>query len=329
MQFKELGREQQDVRDAARALFAAWDAAHGELTRDYQAAIGWKDVEGKPHLVRKEPDGPESDLGPRSPHTEELFQRFTDGRAALRARMHAMEHEIQKKAAAVRDADLGRLPRTGALVLRRLDRQGLLGAKAVLAGSSALFAYEAGAGVSLALREGARDSDGLIPDADKRLRLGTIAWDAKSLAEHLHHVDATFAPGKGGRNQAVNGAGFTVSWVPMPAKPRQRDPRGPHDVNWLLTADTFEAIGFDEGGLPTRLVAPDPRAFALHKLWLSERADRPAEKKARDRAQAIVAGVLARRFLRLAFAAEDLRLLPVAVLEEGVTPGAPSRPKPG
>ncbi len=33
---------------------------------------------------------------------------------------------------------------------------------------------------------------------------------------------------------------------------------------------------------------PDPRAFALHKAWLSERPDREPVKKSRDRAQAVL-----------------------------------------
>ena len=43
------------------------------------------------------------------------------------------------------------------------------------------------------------------------------------------------------------------------------------------------------------MIAPDPRAFACHKLWLADRDDRDAFKRRRDRAQAAaIVGMLAR-----------------------------------
>ena len=35
------------------------------------------------------------------------------------------------------------------------------------------------------------------------------------------------------------------------------------------------------------MVVPDPRAFAVHKLWLSSQKDREAVKKKRDRSQTL------------------------------------------
>ena len=45
-------------------------------------------------------------------------------------------------------------------------------------------------------------------------------------------------------------------------------------------------IVLDETGIPLRMTVPDPRAFALHKLWVSRRADRDPAKARRDEAQA-------------------------------------------
>jgi hypothetical protein len=39
-------------------------------------------------------------------------------------------------------------------------------------------------------------------------------------------------------------------------------------------------------GSPARLVASDPRAFALHKAWLPHREDRESLKAVRDLEQA-------------------------------------------
>jgi hypothetical protein len=48
----------------------------------------------------------------------------------------------------------------------------------------------------------------------------------------------------------------------------------------------LEATAIDEKGYPLRLVVIDPRAFELHKAWVSEREDREPLKAVRDLEQA-------------------------------------------
>ena len=45
------------------------------------------------------------------------------------------------------------------------------------------------------------------------------------------------------------------------------------------------------------MVVPDPRAFALHRLWWSRREDRDEGKRARDLDQALVVASLVLRHL--------------------------------
>jgi transposase InsO family protein len=45
-------------------------------------------------------------------------------------------------------------------------------------------------------------------------------------------------------------------------------------------------VGIDEDGWPVPIKVPDPRAFALHKAWLSTLTTREPVKKQRDLAQA-------------------------------------------
>ena len=64
------------------------------------------------------------------------------------------------------------------------------------------------------------------------------------------------------------------------------------------------------------MTCPDPRAFALHKLWLSERDDRNPLKKKRDRHQAhTVAYLLARYMPQYKFAAEEMKMFPRSVFD--------------
>ena len=59
------------------------------------------------------------------------------------------------------------------------------------------------------------------------------------------------------------------------------------EQDWLLPGSRISHVvcGFD--ALPARIVAPDPRWFALHKLWLADKPSRNPLKKGKDRAQGV------------------------------------------
>ena len=72
-------------------------------------------------------------------------------------------------------------------------------------------------------------------------------------------------------------------------------------------------IGDD--GYPAVMVVPDPRAFALHKLWLSRQADREPIKRKRDKEQALAVCLLVLHYLpHLAFTSEELKMFPKSVV---------------
>ena len=57
-------------------------------------------------------------------------------------------------------------------------------------------------------------------------------------------------------------------------------------LQWLLNSPKIETVAIDEDGWPAPIRAPDPRAFALHKAWLSGLPTREPLKKPRDLDQA-------------------------------------------
>ncbi len=88
-------------------------------------------------------------------------------------------------------------------------------------------------------------------------------------------------------------------------------------LHWLQSVPPFEAVAMDERGAPLRIVVPDPRAFAIHKYWLSKAADRPILKRRRDRAQAEVVAELTRRyFLHLPYEPDELAAVPLKLFED-------------
>jgi hypothetical protein len=61
---------------------------------------------------------------------------------------------------------------------------------------------------------------------------------------------------------------------------------------------------------------PDPRVFALHKLWLSKRPERDPLKKPKDREQAFLVARLVTRYLpQVKFSKQELRMLPRDVVQ--------------
>ena len=62
-----------------------------------------------------------------------------------------------------------------------------------------------------------------------------------------------------------------------------------------------------------RLVVVDPRAFALHKAWISHRKDREPLKAVRDMEQAKAAASIAVRYLKKTFESSELSALPHAL----------------
>ena len=62
------------------------------------------------------------------------------------------------------------------------------------------------------------------------------------------------------------------------------------------------------------MVAPDPRAFAVYKQWLSKQSDREPDKQRRDRLQALaVVELLQAKFPHLPLDDNAERMFPKAV----------------
>jgi hypothetical protein len=82
---------------------------------------------------------------------------------------------------------------------------------------------------------------------------------------------------------------------------------------WLLNVPKFEAIAIDERGLPVRVVALDPRAFSLQKLWIARNdPTRDPATRRRDEDQAHLVARIAVRHLGLSFDNGALSALPLS-----------------
>ncbi|MES3020304.1 MAG: nucleotidyltransferase domain-containing protein [Pseudomonadota bacterium] len=256
----------------------------------------WKTVRQTEYLFRdKDRHGNCKSLGRRSPETEQLLNAFLKGRAGAQERLRLLRAQLDEQARLNKALRLGRVPRIVARVLRELDEAGLHGDFTII-GTQAMYAYESAGAAHFLLELLASGDVDLLYDTRHRLTLVSEKLDGEGLLGLLKKADKTFECVRQDGYRAANAGQFMVDLV-IP-------PRGMHIVEpvtfgaadlvaaevrrlqWLLKATKLEAVAVDEDGWPVPIKTPDPRAFALHKAWLSTLITREPVKKERDLAQA-------------------------------------------
>jgi hypothetical protein len=324
--------------DQARAVIDARQAyeiavAARRRAAAYDGTMYWNAVRGQDYLTRsvREPATPvrrNRSLGRRSPETEGIKAQFDAGKAEAAASLEALEARLAMLARVNVALGLGRVPVQAARVMRAVDRAGLLGAGLRVVGTNAVYAYEAAAAVHLSSHLMATADLDLLFDARSRLRFSAQAdLDERTLLAVLRQADRSYRR-LPGTFTAANDAGFMVDLIkPMRNPPwtRERETVGGADdliaveiekLAWLESAPSFEAIAIDQRGLPLRIVAIDPRVFAVHKEWIAKDPARDPAKRQRDAGQArAVAEIVATRLLHLPFEAEELRMMPRELVE--------------
>jgi len=326
--FSELTAEQ--VRQAidAEQIYAAYEEARRLLASRFDGSMVWKTVGGRVYLYRKIGQKWKS-LGPRTGDAEAAYKAFTEGRQATRERAAATARRLDEMAPVNRALRLGRLPRLSARVIRRLHETGWLGGRIQIVGTNALYAYERAAGVQIAGDYLATGDVDLLVDGRAKLKLAVADGQGEGILAMLTKVDKSFV--RMGRSfRAVNRDGFMVDLITPagrdPTRPSPHSPRAGEDdlqaaeipgLAWLVNSPKFDAVAIGEDGYPVRMVCPDPRAFAIHKLWLSKKDDREPAKKGRDLMQArVVAEILRSRLPGLPMDAAALQGLPLALRNE-------------
>jgi hypothetical protein len=205
----------------------------------------------------------------------------------------------------------------------------MLGNNIIIVGTHAIYAYEALAGVTL-YREllATADVDFLWDNRKKVEFAGRDEID--SFLSLVRKADRSFE-----RSQqlfrAVNKDGYMIDLiVPEPKNPLEPvtdqignkydlKASGIGSLRWLVNSPKVEAIVIDSKGYPFRMVVPDPRSFAIHKLWVSRQANREPDKAKRDREQALtVAGIIMNRLPQFKFTSKELKMFPKELVERSM-----------
>lgn len=312
MDITELSNEQRRQLIDSQQAFSSWRPAAVELDRlgtmRAQTSKGRRYVYEVHGTVRKS-------LGRETPELVKKKRAHDARRAALRETAARLEKRFEQMAPVNRALGLGRIQDIAARILRVLDREGLLGSHVVVAGTNALHAYEVATGTILGSESVATTDADLLWDTSQSLLLAATGVRREGIMGILRRVDRSFVADYG--FNATNRDGYIVDLI----CPETDDPttmKAGADLEatpmpgaeWLLRSPQFEQTIIGEDGRPLRIVVPEPRTFALHKLWVSRRDDRSPLKRPRDAAHARLVAHLARKYLRLKFAAGDMPWLP-------------------
>ena len=311
-------------------LYTTYRDTTRELATRYAGSMTWKTVKERTYLYRKT-DGVWKSLGGEDDRTREAHAAFHAGRAALRERRDRLDRRLREMAPVNRALRLGRVPVTSARIIRRLDRDGMLGRGLKIVGTHALYAYEMMGGVQLGAEAMTTMDIDILYDARRSLKIvGDVRADG--LIGLLQGLDGSFRATGPGSFRAVNDTGYMVDLI-TPTTRFPADARAPARIGdpaddlvaveiaglaWLENVPVVERIVIDERGFPLWMAVPDPRAFLCHKLWIAGRDDRDVVKQRRDRHQAhTLAEMLATRLPAMRIDDPALAAVPKALRGPG------------
>ena len=215
-------------------------------------------------------------------------------------------------------------------ILRLLEQQNILGRNLMVIGTNALYAYEACAGVFFEQDIMATSDMDILWDTRPKLVLVSAEKPQKTdFMDILRKADKSFAMMGKKSFRAVNKDGYMIDLLkPLPSMVFANEKRqigGADDIEavevmnlqWLLSSPKFFQTVIGEDGFPALMVVPDPRAFSLHKLWLSKQEDREPVKRRRDKQQGIAAAKVVLNYLtQYKFKQSELRMFPADVVEK-------------
>jgi hypothetical protein len=328
--FKKMTDNQRRVFIDTVQLYEAFLDAH-KKSLSYAGGMHWKKSKGREYLFRsRDRYGYGKSLGVRSAETEKILDEFRKAKKSFKERMSILKERLKEQARFCKAAMIQRVPRIVTNILRVLVQQNLLGKNIVVVGTNALYAYEAAAGIFFdrPIME-TKDMDILWDIRPKLTLLADDKTEPGGLLTLLRKTDRSFELSSSQRFRAVNRHGYIVDLIKAePKRVMTIEPLrmgGPGDLeaieirnlHWLLNSPKFSQVVIGDDGYPSEMAVPDPRAFALHKFWLTGQTDREPVKKQRDRDQAMgVVRLVIQHLPQYAFKRSDLKIFPKQVVIE-------------
>ena len=225
-------------------------------------------------------------LGPMRPELEQKLADYRSTKADQQGRRATASQLVQEIARLAQPLRLPVLSSGAGEILRELDRRGLLGEAVLVVGTSCIPAYSLEAG-------------GLITEAPAETEDFDLTWVAEAAREDaalwaaLKAVDPTFTVNTERPFQARNRRAYEVELLVAPSREKtlhsgeRPRPVPMPEQEWLLPGRWVDQVLPCRDGTAARLIAPDPRWFALHKIWMADQPSRNTLKRDKDRKQGI------------------------------------------
>jgi len=219
--------------------------------------------------------------GPWSAENEAKFADYHRRKTAAKTRRDASHERVLETARLSRALRVPLLAEPVGKILRKADGRRLLDGTLLVVGTNAMPAYALEAGGFIGAPDETQDFD--------------MAWAAPSAGEAnevvwqlLKSVDPTYTVNTERPFQARNDRAYEVEVLVAPSRAgtmSKRDKPRPvplPEQEWLLLGRSVDRVVACRDGSAARIVAPDPRWFALQKLWMSRQAKRNPLKRPKD-----------------------------------------------
>lgn len=277
--------EQARVLVNLRQRYEVWMEAERSL-----AALPYdlrrKQVSGRAYLYEiHDRGGNGTSLGPWSDELAARFETYRAEKAAKKQQLAKSRTALDETARLARALRVPMVASEAGPILREADRRGLLGGSLLVVGTNCMAAYNLEAG-------------GFIRELPQETADFDLAWaetdpqDGEQIVwQMLKAVDPTFTVNTERSFQARNASAYEVELLAAPSRAgtmaRTDRPRPVPlpEQEWLLLGRPVDQAVICRDGSPARIVAPDPRWFALQKLWLADQPKRNPLKRGKDRVQ--------------------------------------------
>ena len=248
--------------------------------------LRWKTVSGRDYLYEIiDRQGNAKSLGARAPENEAVFDDYHSRKNEATHRRDESRAALDETCRLYRALRLPLIPAEASQILREADRRSLLGSHLLVIGTNAVPAYFVEAG-------------GRIMNTPAETQDFDLAWsgDHADAGDNpvwalLKSVDSTYTVNTERTFQARNAKAYEVELLVAPSKVKamgrntRPTPVPLEEQEWLLKGRFISHVVVGRDASPARLVVPDPRWFALQKLWLSMQDKRDPLKRGKDRRQ--------------------------------------------
>lgn len=293
--------------DAETVFLAAAKAK--KAAAEVRGSMFWRELRGKPTLIRTSASSAQKSLGLRSPETEAMYTSFMARKKSAEDRLKALKAQLTIQQRLNRALRVGRVPNVVVGVLNALESMGVQ-EHFMVVGTHALYAYETAAGVRIAEEAMATRDVDMIFDTRKRISFFTAMKKLdSSLIGVLRKVDPSFEVVEDQRYTARNQDGFEVDIIRRTVKDDDPHPlrmSGEEDDFWavqvsmgekLQSARRFDQVVVATSGEMALMRTIHPLDYARIKQNLSQQIGRDPNKSGKDALQSRIVTELVSEYL--------------------------------